>query len=119
GGRGGGGGLFQGGGVGLQEAGGGVDARFDAVHGQVPADDAGGGDEHLLGPAADRLGGDGGHAPRVGQAARPGAGVGVAGADDDAAGVARRQPLATKAHRGGDDAVLGEDAGRSRRGVAD
>ena len=60
-----------------------------------------------------------GHAPRIVQAALPGAGVGVAGADDHAAYVAGRQALLADAHRGGPDAVLREDARRRGRHVAD
>ena len=48
-----------------------------------------------------------------------GAGIGVAGADDDSAHVVGRQPLLADAHRGGADAVLREDAGRRGGRVAD
>ena len=48
-----------------------------------------------------------------------GAGVGVAGADDDAAHVVGRQPFLADADRGGADAVLREDAGRGGGRVAD
>ncbi len=60
-----------------------------------------------------------GHAPGVGQPLLAGAGVGVAGADDDRAGVGPRQPLAADLDRRGTDAVLREDAGRGGRAVAD
>ena len=95
------------------------DAVLDVRHRQVPADDAGGADEHLLGPAADGLGGEGGHAAGVVEAALPGAGVGVARADDDAARLGAGQALAADVHRGGADAVLREDAGGRRGAIAD
>ena len=60
-----------------------------------------------------------GHPARVGQPLLAGAGVGVAGTDDDRAGVGPREPLAADLHRRGADAVLREHAGRGRRAVAD
>ena len=64
-------------------------------------------------PTASR--GHGGHAAGIVQAALAGAGVGVAGADDDAAHVVGRQAFLADAHGGGPDAVLREDAGRRGR----
>ena len=62
---------------------------------------------------------DRGHRAGVGQALLAGAGVGVAGADDDAASIVGRQAFAADDDRGGTDAVLREDAGRRRGPIAD
>ena len=95
------------------------DAGLEHRHRQRPADHAGGRDQHLLGRAADVLRGELGHPLGVGEALLAGAGVGVAGADDDGAGVGPREPLPADLHRGGADAVLGEHAGGGGRAVAD
>jgi tetratricopeptide (TPR) repeat protein len=102
-----------------QRAGRGPDARLDLGHGQVSADDPRRADEELLGPAADGLGGDRGHAAGVFEPARAGAGVGVARAEDDPAGVGGGDALLADADGGGADAVLGEHPRGGGGGRAD
>ena len=63
------------------------DALFDARHRHEPADHAGRSDQHLLGPKPKSLAGAFRHAPGVVQALFAGAGIGVAGTNDDAAGL--------------------------------
>src|SRR5436309_2742860 len=84
-------------------------ASVDGRQGQVPADDAGRADEHLFRGTAQYLGADDRHPVGVVKAALSRAGVGVAGADDDSAGVGPWQPFLTHADRSSADAVLRED----------
>src|SRR5262245_58520224 len=82
------------------------EARFDALHRQVPADDAGGANEHLLGFTPHAIRRNGCHAFRVTEPLLSRAGVGVAGTNDDAADAGGRNPLAAKLYRCGTDTIL-------------
>ena len=94
-----------------------LESRFQAIHGELVADDARGGDEDLLGPAAEECPRSGGGPLRVGQPFRPGRRIGVAGIDHDGADVLGGQSLATPLHRCGTDAVGRERAGRGTGAV--
>ena len=88
------------------------DAGFEDRHRQRPADHAGAGDEHVRRVAVQFEGEEFGHAAGVEQALVAGAGVGVAGADDEPACGSPADALPADLHRRGADAVLREDAGR-------
>ena len=105
--------------VAVERPGGGADAGFDDLHGKDLADDAGGANEHLRRPTADGLGGHGGHPASVVESALAGAGVGIAGANDDAANIVGRKTLLTDADGSGADTVLCKCAGSSGGRIAD
>ena len=69
--------------------------------------------------AADDIRGDGGHAAGIVDTVLAGAGVGVAGANDDAAHVGGGQAFAADVHRSGTNTILREDAGSRSGNVAD
>src|SRR4051794_21803865 len=85
----------------------------------MPANNASRANEHLLRAAADDLGCNTSHLPCVFESLGAGAGVGIARANDDAAGVAARQPFLTNAHGSGTHAIASENAGRRRGPIAD
>ncbi len=85
------------------------DVRCDALHGHGHADDAGGADEDLAHADAEGFGRGLGHEFGVLDAARSGAGVGVAAVGDDGAGVGFAHVLSGDADAGGLDLVGGED----------
>ena len=68
---------------------------------------------------AERVGGQRGHAAGVVHALLPGAGVGVAGADDDAAHIGCGQAFPANMDRGGADTVLREYTGGCGGTIAD
>ncbi len=95
------------------------DAAFEFGHGEVMADDACGGGEYLIGGAIGDLGGEMAHADGVVDALFAGAGVGVAGVDDDAAEFAGVDMGGADGDGGGDDLVGGESGGGVGEGVGD
>jgi hypothetical protein len=86
-----------------------IDEGSDAFHGHGHADDAGGADEDLAHADAEGFGGGLGHEFGVLDAARAGAGVGVAAVGDDGAGVGFAHVLSGDANAGGLDLIGGED----------
>ncbi len=95
--------------------------RLHLVHRQREADHAGGHDQRRAGRQAQRGLGQRGHAGRVNHPLLAGAGVGVARVDHHRAH-GRRVGLQGRAiiqHRRGRETVLGEDAGRAARRIAD
>ena len=77
---------------------------------ELGADDAGRGDEHVGGLAAEHVGNVVGGLARNGEAGLSGRGVGVAGVEDHGARVPVGHVLARDGHRGGAEAVGGEGA---------
>ena len=89
--------------------------------GERPADDAGRGDQDLLGPAGEQARGRRGDGAGAPLSFAAGGGVGATGVDHDAAAETdrARQVIATHGDRGGGEPVGREDAGGRRAAVAD
>ena len=113
------GGFRSGGLGGLELPGDGGDALSNVRHRQRDADPAGRTDEHVGGFEAKRLAGERGHFECVGQALRAGAGVGIAGVDDDGARGAVAQMRDAELHRRGANLVCRKHPGGFRRDVGD
>ena len=84
----------------------------DLLHGQVGADDAGGGHHHVLGRHPQATGSQTRHLAGVLQAAGAGGGIGAARVGDDRLGAAIGQVLAGDQQGGRLHAVAGVDGGR-------
>ena len=93
----------------------GEDYAFDAIsnllHGEMLADDAGAGDQHLFGQQPQVSGGQGCHLLSVGHALLAGAGIGAAAVDHDGLSLVALEITLAQQDRGCLDLVRGEDAG--------
>ena len=104
---------------GPEQAGGGGDAGADILHGHRHANAAGGAHEREAGGEVERFFRKRDHGAGIRHALTAGAGVGIAGIDDDELGLPALHAFHADLHRGGANLVGGEESGHGRGRLGD